>query len=549
MALLAMRLRGALNSLRRRPTRAVVGVALLALVYWGMHAITVRGLRFLATYPDIGSIADAVARRSLEGMLAVLMVAVAFSVLTGSIGTLYGSVDLPFLLSQPVPAFRVFALKVAETYASSALLPAVFTVPVLVALGGERLAPALYYPVALLALASLYALPVALGALLALVLMRVAPAGKAREFATAASVVVAAGLVLGLRALRPEQLQALTPEEFEVLLQRFAALDIGWLPSTWAADAVWHGLEGRFSAGATLLVALALATLGGLVLLATRAYAAGWYRTEGDTPWGGGRRRSSERPPAWERVLGPVGGGMVVKDVRLLLRDPSQWSQLLVLGALAGVYFISTASLSVGIQRFRDVIGAMNVAFLAFLLAGVGVRLAFPLVSLEGEAVWLLRTAPVRAWRVVFAKFLGALPPMLALGVGLGLAVAGRLELSPALAFAAPLAGGLAAFATAGLGVGLGAAFPRFDSVNPHEVAVSSGGLLYMALSLAYAALSTLLFAYPSWRALAGGAGAFSWTAPDGLLVLAGLALVCALFTLVPLLAGSRRLARWEPSD
>ena len=202
-----------------------------------------------------------------------------------------------------------------------------------------------------------------------------------------------------------------------------------------------------------------------------------------------------------------------------------------------------------GIQRFRDVIGAMNVAFLAFLLAGVGVRLAFPLVSLEGEAVWLLRTAPVRAWRVVFAKFLGALQPMLALGIGLGAAVAGRLELSPALAFAAPLAGGLAAFATAGLGVGLGAAFPRFDSVNPHEVAVSSGGLLYMALSLAYAALSTLLFAYPSWRALVGGGASFSWAAPDGLLVLAGLLVLCGLFTLVPLLAGSRRLSRWEPSD
>jgi len=549
MVLAAMRLQGALNGLRRRPGRALVGLALLGLVYWGMHEITVRALRFLDSYPDIGSIADAVARRSLEGLLAVLMVAVAFSVLTGAIGTLYGSVDLPFLLSQPVAAYRVFALKVAETYASSALLPAVFTVPVLVALGGERSAPAVYYPIALLALASLYALPVALGALLALMLMRVAPAGKAREFATAASVVVAAGLVFGLRALRPEQLQAMTPDEFEALLQGFAALEIGWLPSAWAADAVWQGLAGRFSAGATLLVALALVALAGLALLATRAYATGWYRSEGDTPWGGGRKRSAERVPLWERVLGPLGGGILVKDLKLLLRDPSQWSQLLVLGALAGVYFISTASLSVDIQRFRDVIGAINVAFLGFLLAGVGVRLAFPLVSLEGEALWLLRTAPVRAWRVVFAKFLGALPPMLALGVGLGIAVAGRLELSPALAFAAPLAGGLAAFATAGLGVGLGAAFPRFDSVNPHEVAVSSGGLLYMALSLAYAALSTVLFAYPSWRALVGGRSAFSWTAPDGLLVLGALVLLCALFTVVPLLAGSRRLSRWEPSE
>lgn len=544
-----MRVRGSVNGLRRRPLRALVGAALLVVVYLGMHALTVRALRFVANYPEIGTIQEAVIRRSLEGLMTVLMVAVAFSVLTGAISTLYGSLDLPFLLSQPVRAYRVFALKVAETYTSSALLPAVFTVPVLMALGTERQAPPAYYPIALVALASLYALPVALGALLALVLMRVSPPGKAREVATAASVVVAAGLVLGLRALRPEQLQAMTPDEFEEMLTAFAALDIGWLPSTWASDAVWQALSGAVSAGGVLLVLLALAALGGLALLATKAYASGWYRALDDQPWGGGKRRSSVRPPWWERLLAPVGRGVVVKDLKLMFRDPSQWSQLLVLAALAGVYFISTASLGVGLQRFRDVIGAMNVAFLGFLLAGVGVRVAFPLVSLEGEAVWILRTAPVRAWRLVLAKFLGALPPMLVLGVGLGIAVAGRLELSPALAFAAPLAGGLAAFATAGLGVGLGAAFPRFDSVNPNEVAVSSGGLLYMALAMVYSAVSTVLFAYPAWRSVVGGQGAFAWTRPDGLVVLAALAVVCAVFTVVPLVVGSARLARWEPSD
>src|SRR5690606_39712247 len=55
-------------------------------------------------------------------------------------------------------AWRVFGLKVAETYASSALLPAAFTVPVIVALGLHRGAPLTFYPLALLALASLYAL-------------------------------------------------------------------------------------------------------------------------------------------------------------------------------------------------------------------------------------------------------------------------------------------------------------------------------------------------------------------------------------------------------
>lgn len=550
MTLVAMRAAGAFNALRRSGWRASVGILLLALVYRGVGALTAGGLRFLERFPDIGTIYDAVVLRSLEGLFVVLMVAVAFSVLTGAIGTLFGSSDLPFLLSLPVPPWRVFALKVVETYLSSALLPALFTVPVVTALGAHHGAPAAYYAIALVTVLALYALPVALGSLLALVLMRLSPQGRAKEVATALSVAAAAALVFGLRALRPEQLSALSPDEFEVMLRAFAGFELGWLPSAWASNAVWSALEGALSAPAVVLVLAAGAALGLVGWAAATAYGQGWFRGLDSLPAGSPAAAERRRRLAWwERPLARVGQGVVVKDLLLLARDPGQWSQLLVLAALAGVYFISTDSLAVGMQTFRDAIGAMNVAFLAFLLAGVGVRVAFPLVSLEGEGFWLVKTAPLRAGSLVRAKFVGALPLMLVFGVGLGVAVAARLEVSQPLQVAAPLAGAAAALALTGLGVGLGAAFPRFDSTNPAEIPMSTGGLLYMVCALGYAALSTALFAYPAWRTLVRGQReAFAWTAPEGLVVLGLLALLVAVFTLVPLLVGSRRLAAWEPA-
>lgn len=546
-----MRLRGTFNALRRTPLRLLFGLGLLALVYWGVGSLTTRALDFITRLPDIGTIADAVVLRSLEGLFVVLMVSVAFSVLTGAISTLFGSTDLPLLLALPVPPWQVFGLKVAETYLSSALLPALLTVPVLTALGAHHAAPIAYYPVAVLAVMALYALPVALGSFLALVLMRLAPQGRAKEVATALSVVVAAGLVLGLRALRPEQLNALSPEEFESMLGAFANLELGWLPSAWASNAVWRALDGSISPPALLLLALAALSLSLVGWVAGRAYGQGWFRgldsLPAASPTAAARRQNLGW---WERPLRRVGQGVVVKDLLLMARDPSQWSQLLVLVALAGVYFISTDSLAVGMQSFRDAIGMLNVAFLAFLLAGVGVRVAFPLVSLEGEGFWLVKTAPLRAARLVRAKFLGALPVMLLFGCGLGVAVSMRLDLSAAMQLAAPLAGACAAVALTGLGVGLGAAFPRFDSTNPTEIPVSAGGLVYMVCALGYAVLSTALFAYPAWRSITGrGAAAFSWTGQDGLLVLAALALLVVLFAVVPMVVGSRRLEAWEPAQ
>jgi len=501
-SLFALRTRAWWRSVRRAPVRHAVAGAFLAAVAWGITALVERGVRWVDGYPAIGTIADAALQRSLEAFVTLLALGVAFSVLTSAVTTLYTAQDLPLLLSWPVPVGRVFGLKVLETYIGSALLPAALTVPVLVGIGLARSAPPLFYPLATLAVLALYAMPVALGAAAALGLMRVAPAGRVKEVSTGASVVVAAGLVLALRAFRPEQLADLTPEEFEAFLSTFAALDLGAWPPGWAGAAVWAALDGRASPALTPLVLGTVLGLGALTWAAARAYQAGWLRGLDTVP-----RRRDPRPrrsARWERPLAALGpaGAVVIKDLRLLARDPTQGSQLLVLVALAGVYLVSTASVEVDGQRFRDALGALNVAFLGLLLAGVGVRIAFPLVSLEGEGWWWLRTAPLRARAIVAAKLAHALPPLFVLGVGLGLAQARLLDVSANLATAAALAGACAAVAVAALGVGLGAAYPRFDATQASEVPMSPGGLLYMTTALAYAAGLTVILAYPAWTTL-----------------------------------------------
>lgn len=546
VSLLALRAQGLWNAIRRAPLRHLLAgslmLAVAVAICWGVE----RGVRWIDRYPLIGNIADVALQRSLELFVTLLLLGVAFSALSNAITTLYTATDLPLLLSLPLPAARVFRLKVLETYLSSAALPALLTVPVVLGLGIARDAPAVYYPVAVTAVLALYALPVALGALLALLLMRLAPAGRVKEVSTALTVLLAAGLVLAFRAIRPEQLAELTPEQFEVFLQAFASLQLGAWPPGWAGTAVWQGLAGQVGASLWWLLLLTALAMWLLTATAVRAYQAGWVR---GLDVGGGRRDPRPRAAAWwERPLARLGpwGGLVVKDLRSLWRDPSQWSQLLVLLALAGVYLVGTTSVPVEGQRFRDILGTLNLAFLSFLLSGVGTRLAFPALSAEGEGLWLLRTAPLSAASVVAAKLVLVLPPLLILGLGLGAAQALLLDVSPGLASASWLAGGCAALAVACMGVGLGAAFPRFDATQVAEVPMSPGGLLYMATSLVYAAGLTALLAFP---ALAG------WLPPDGALwtsqwgaLAAALAVAWTLaFSGVAMLLGILRFRRWEP--
>jgi ABC-2 type transport system permease protein len=515
---------------------------------YGGFRLVHQGVTWLHEYPLIDTIAPAITQRSLEGLFLTLMAAVLFSVLIASIGTLYGSDDLELLLALPASPPRIFTMKVTELFINAAGMPLIFTLPVLAGVGVALGAHPLYYPVSVLAASALYALPVTLGALLALLLVRISPAGRVREVATAVSISVAAAALLGLRALRPEQLFTLSAadgEAFERFLTAFARLEIGWLPPAWATNTSWAALDGQLHPGFAALLAAGLGGLAFTGLLARLAYSRGWVRSLDTAP--APRARPARPAPLWERVLtarlGTVGA-IITRDARVFFRDVQQWSQLLVLLALAGVYFVSLAAIPVPTQQFRDVLGTLNIAFVSFITAGVALRIAFPAVSYEGGTYWLTQVSPIRKRDLVLAKFLFTLPVMLVLSLALGLAARFLLDLSPILAVAAPLAALSSAVALTGLAVGIGAAHPHFQFTNPNELALTPGAFVFMVLAFAYSAVITLLLARPAWNAISQPGNSRYWSSPEGLLILAALAIVTLVTVIVPLVHGTRHLQR-----
>ena len=549
-SLVRLKLRGLQNALLRGPKVGFVFLALLALLLvWAEVAGSLRALHFLGSFGFIGL---GVFRRVLETGLLVLSAGVTFSAVTTAISTLYLSEDLNFLLAQPIPAWRVFALKVGETFLAAALIPTVLTLPVLYAVGVYFAASWWFYPLVTLVAVLLYALPVGLGALLAVLLMRLSPVSRVREVATGLGVIISAGLVYAVRALHPEALLARAADPLQlngVLRELSGGGNLAW-PHGWAAESIWQAAHGQFHWGVWPLLGLSALLAVAAPLLAGYAYQAGWARSLDSS-----RLRldpSPRRPGPVQRRLARLGAGglLAQKDLTVTLRDPTQWSQLLVLVALAAVYLVSIRSLPLPpIPAFRGVLGYVQLAFQGFVLAGVGVRLAFPALSTEGRAYWMLRTAPFTAWQIVWAKFLGLLPVMLLLSLTLALLSAFLLGLGTVTVLASLLIGVSSALTLTALGVGLGAALPRFTADNPAEIGFSPGGLLYIGAGLLVSLLGVALLArpvllsvtasylYPSLSAFGNG-----W----GLGGLAGLLALTVLGTWGPLKWGAARLDRLE---
>ena len=187
--------------------------------------------------------------------------------------------------------------------------------------------------------------------------------------------------------------------------------------------------------------------------------------------------------------LGPVRRELVLKELRLFFRDTTQWSQLILLVVLVIVYVFNIKLLPLrgdGINFFlANVIPFLNLALAGFVLASIAARFLFPGVSLEGRTLWLLRASPLAMRDLLWAKYWVGTLPLLILAIGLVTATNLLLQVSTFMFFVT--LGSIVAltFAIAGLAVGLGTLFPRYETESAAQIPTSFGGLLFMMASVA----------------------------------------------------------------
>ena len=193
---------------------------------------------------------------------------------------------------------------------------------------------------------------------------------------------------------------------------------------------------------------------------------------------------------------------LLVKDTKIFLRDVSQWSQLLLLLALVLLYLYNFRVLD--LQRIpymsgfiKNVYAFVNLGMAGFVMATVTVRFVFPAVSAEGAAFWIIRTSPIRLRDFLWSKFWTGLVPVLVLTELLTIAANEFLGVDPFLKVAAALAILCMSFALVGLGVGLGARYPRFGA-DPSQVAGSYGGVAFMVQAVLFVLVMIVLVGWPS---------------------------------------------------
>ena len=474
-----------------------VGLGVMGALFVGAFWLTWQA----AQYAELG---DYLIRIGLSWLFLTFLSFLAFSGIVAALSTFFLSDDLRLVLAAPVAARRLFLARFARTVSQAGWMVVVFLAPVLAGIATAKCASPLFVLTALATTVPFVVIPIAIGSAITLLLVNVFPARRARDILMLMGLVFAISIVLLLRFIQPERL--LRVESMPEVTAFFATLQspiTPMLPSFWAAEALFAALQGGSD---PLHIAALWTTAAALVVLVGRAFER-WHFTG----FSKAQEARKARFTQWRMLdaiahllpLSMVRKHLLLKDLKVFLRDVSKWSQLLLLLALTLVYLYNFRVLDLDrlpymSELLKNVYAFLNLAMASFVMSTVTVRFVFPAVSAEGAAFWIIRTAPISLRDFLWSKFWTGLVPILVLTEGLIVAGNELLGVDPFLKRMSAVAVIFMAFALVGLGTGLGARYPRFAADNPSQVAGSYGGVAFMIVAVLFILVMIALLGWPS---------------------------------------------------
>lgn len=533
---------------------AVLTVSAFAM-WFGAFYLFYRGFGWLIDFGGRGgpqfSFGDLLMSRLLSILGLALFFLLIFSNILVAFSTMYKSKEVVYLLQGPITYTQFFYARFVECVMFSSWSLAFLGSPLMLAYGLQTGASWLFYVATILFFIPYVVLPACAGALLTMILVRVFPRLKTKVIISLAVIGVGLFFLYITSIIRSTQISedAFLP----AFLNASARTQSVLLPSTWASEGVLAAAKYDLPRAGFLFMLLVSNALMALLVtgwLAGHLFYPGWSYLMGQD-----RQRFKpitkgllNRATALLNPIRDPERSLIVKDIKLFWRDPTQWSQFVIFFGIMAIYIANLRNTSSFREEemWRSWIACLNVGALTLILATLTSRFVFPLISLEGRRFWILGLAPLSYRQLVWQKFWLSVTTSSAFTVGLAMLSGYMLQLQPVYWALTVYSVIITNFGLSGLAVGLGTLYPTFTEDNPARIVSGMGGTLNLLLSVAYitfvvAAQIIVL----QWNVLdLFSSQRWFWYALSGsVLFISALSLLCVF---VPMRLGLRNLENME---
>ncbi len=477
----------------------------MGLLFWlGTFLIFYKVLSYFSGIQVIGTLLSS---KLLSMVFLAFFSLLIFSNVITALSTFFLSDDLQLLNALPISGPHLYASRFIENIVNSSWTVLFFSFPVFLAYGMVYSASPFYYFILTGVIIPFLLISSAIGIVLILLLVYIFPARRLKDIMLVASIFLVVGVFIFIRFLQPERL--VDPESFYLVMDYISNLKAPTsplLPSQWAANAIapflfddlgdwWFFLLVLWSTG------LAFVVIGEWIF--EKIYYDAWSKAQEAKTARITRSNIANR--LMELLLKPFPQQtrvIVLKDLKVFLRDTNQWPQLFLICALVVIYIYNFSVLP--LERspmptfyLQNLISFINLGLAAFVIAAVAVRFTFPSISLEGKSFWILKSSPLELRTLVWSKFWVNFFFLLIPAELLIITTDLLMNATPFMIGLSVITIGGMTFGITSLGIGFGAWFPRFKVENVSQIPTGFGGMLYMIVAVSFIGLVVTLEARP----------------------------------------------------
>jgi len=268
--------------------------------------------------------------------------------------------------------------------------------------------------------------------------------------------------------------------------------------SFWAANFFYFATAKNFAgaaASALIVCGIAVGLFVLMIRLADKYYQDAFW-TARHKLFGGKIRKTV---PSANTDINPMSGSisLLKRDVILFLREPSQTFHFAVMIVLIGIFLFNLFVMKIYLPDTFIITSAFTLifAFNSFLIVSLAVRFVYPMLSLEGESIWLLRSSPIDLKKVFYSKLLPSSIFCGLIGVVLGYAAPSPFKSFHGLISTSVLYGFSAGIIFPSVVMIFGGAFVDYKEKNPVRISSSHGATISLLVSLGIMTmLSSILF-------------------------------------------------------
>ncbi len=436
--------------------------------------------------------------RFLSMFLFVFFITISLGNILVSYSTLFKSPEARFLFTQPVSHFKIFLIKFLDNFFYSSTTFFLMGFAVIAGYGAYFGHPWYFYPLMMFGVFIPFMLLAACVAVIVLLLViRFTEYVNVKHLAAFFVIGYLGVVYVFFHSVSPVALVNNVLEHYPDVDQYFTGFDpwfLKYLPSHWLAELLYWSVQGSSQyvlLNAGLLLLCVGGIFGGAMMVGRRMYYQSWLLTinKRETRPSTKRNLTSGIIDLYADSIFPRSISVLLKrDLIRFLREPGQWVHFVLMLLLVTVFLFSVSSLEV---EFNDpflmtVVYLVIFLFNAFLVAAIALRFVYPMMSMEGEALWSVRSAPLNMLRIYLIKGITATTILLVIAQVLTYVTVVSMYSNYPLILFSMMAQLMSVLTIVGLNLGLGSYFAQYNEKNPIRIASSQGASLTFLVVLLY---------------------------------------------------------------